>query len=217
MKSSPVVCRWVSAFLLGTIFVLPQAVHADAIPGLFNTGVAGIGVADSHYALTASPSGGGTVWGISRNASWVSAPVWSSWIGISEGNVTDPEGLYTYDLQFGLTGLLSSTAVVTGNWAMDNSAEIFLNGVTTGETSSGVASLAPFTINSGFQSGLNTLSFHVTNAPPTGVNPTGLLVTNLAGTARATVVPVPGAIWMGLGLIGMIFMRRTFPRSFRAA
>ena len=90
---------------------------------------------------------------------------------------------------------MSSTdgIILSGEWATDNSAKIYLNGLDTGFTKgwTGFTALTSFVITSGFKDGLNTLEFRVINGNETSGNPTGLLVTNL------TLIPVPATILLG--------------------
>lgn len=65
-----------------------------------------------------------------------------------------------------------------------------MNGVAAGPNSSSYNTWMPFTINSGFVAGVNTLDFVVTN---TGAGPTGLRV-DLSGTASPGSGPPP-TIW----------------------
>jgi hypothetical protein len=188
--------HWMSLALL----LLANNAVAIPIPGLANTGVNGIGVADSNYTLTSSPSGG-TAIGITSIPAWVDAPTGSNWIGVTNGNVTDPIGDYVYQLTFDLTGVSPATFSISGAWATDNNASILLNGVDTGIAKGiiGFTSLSSFSIGSGFISGINTLEFKVTNISGGGLNPTGLLVTSLTGS-----VPAPAVVFLlTTGLIGI--------------
>jgi hypothetical protein len=164
---------------------------AVAIPGLYDTGVddagvvqpIGVGVVDLHYALQGAAT---TAFVISEHAAWIDPPAGSAWIGPSNGSVTDPAGEYTYTLAFDLTGLDPTTASISGSWAVDNSAVMLLNGVATGDsiTVDPFTVLHPFTLSGGFVAGVNTLEFVVDNPTSTGLNPTGLLVSGLEGTAE---------------------------------
>ena len=169
------------------LLLLANNAVAIPIPGLANTGVNGIGVADSNYTLTSSPSGG-TAIGITANPNWVAAPTGSNWIGVTNGNVTDPVGIYVYRSTFDLTGVSLATFSISGAWATDNNASIFLNGLDTGITkgNTGFTSLSSFSIGSGFLSGINTLEFKVNNISGGGLNPTGLLVTSRQATPPRT-------------------------------
>jgi hypothetical protein len=59
---------------------------------------------------------------------------------------------------------------------------LFLNGTWVVNNNTGFASLASFAVSSGFCTGTNTLDFLVINAP-FGYSPSGLLVSDLSGTA----------------------------------
>jgi hypothetical protein len=101
------------------------------------------------------------------------------------------------------------TAFISGRWASDNTSEIFLNGRPTDIKNvwPGFLDWTYFTIESGFEEGVNTLEFIVNNAPASEANPTGLLVLDLTGTAAQ--VPIPGAVWLlGSALIALVGIKR---------
>jgi len=200
--------KWLHSMAL-VLPLLTTNAYAIVIPGLANTGVDGIGNPDSNYTLIASPlTIDPPAIGINKNPFWITAPAGSNWIGISNGNVTDPIGDYTYRLSFDLTGIILPTFSISADWTSDNGAKIFLNGVDTGIVGPGsFGGLLPLTIGSGFTAGSNTLDFIVTNDPFTSNNPTGLLVANL--TATGSLVPVPAAVWLfGSGLLCLIGISR---------
>ena len=70
-------------------------------------------------------------------------------------------GQYDYRTTFDLTNFDPTTASLSGSWAMDNYGTILLNGVDTGNTWGSNSAYGTFVINSGFQSGLNTVDFQV--------------------------------------------------------
>ena len=94
-----------------------------------------------------------------------------------------------------------------GQLAVDNSVQIFLNGVNTGMGASVFDHFTPFQITSGFVQGVNRLDFVVTNGDcgPFCVNPTGLRV-----ESRLAEVPEPATFtyYVIFGLLGLKLFRR---------
>ena len=201
------ILKKVMLLVMVSLFCL-WAVQAEAapIPGLFDTGVDNsnallpYGSLDPHYTLTAAPGftvpRGTVVYNPSSYTfyNWVANTANSQWIGLQSSANYFSAGLYAYDITFDLTGLNPATAVITGQWAADNGGAIFLNGTNTGITDSDRSVFnhsTPFTISSGFVSGVNTLEFQVTNLADVATfgGPTGLQV-ELSGTANAVPEPV---------------------------
>ena len=172
-----------------------------AISGLYNTGVnndgtpAALDTVDSHYALVSVPSG-------SAGTAWVVAPFPSAWwSGTTNANWLSPVpggaggigysadvGQYDYRLVFSMVDTLGhpldpTTATITGSWAADNQVSLLLNGIPVATNDTGYGSLSSFAVSSGFCAGTNTLDFLVINTPPAGANPSGLLVSELSGSA----------------------------------
>ena len=182
---------------------LPEG-RGAVIPGLFNTGVgpAGgllvAGSVDPHWRLiqSADPAAPGPNAVVPSSAPippWLAQGPSSQWIAPAlNQNTGSQPGNYTYRLVFDLTGLEPTTAVITGRWSSDNNGpDVLLNGLSLGLNSDGNFPVLgnPFTINSGFVDGTNTLDFVVFNAPNPGANPTGFRC-ELSGTADAQ--PPPG-------------------------
>ena len=185
-----------STFLIGIIlfasamFAGPS--EADPIPGLFSTGVdsngesLAFGTVDPHYALTGQ---GSSAIAIERASVFVVPPPGSEWIGPSPVNVNDAPGEYIYTLVFDLTEFDSETAVVTGQWAVDDGVTLVLNGADTGLSTGVKTTLDNFTLSEGFLPGVNTLEFRVLNGGGTTgpFNPTALIVANLSGVAESAI------------------------------
>ena len=180
------------------------------ILGLFNTGVDNSGAAlpigslDPHYVMTGPES---TAYVIQKCTPWVTPPSSNTtWIGPTDGFTASSSGDYHDVLTFDLTGLDLTTAVISGTVAADNTVKILLNGVDTGVSTPNQNNLDPysmdsfenlhnFVLNSGFVSGINTIDFVVSNYQFAGGgnSPSGLLVTNLSGSA-ASLGPQTGSV-----------------------
>jgi hypothetical protein len=167
---------------------------------------AGIAQADDarelHYLLAA----GGPVAGtpiVAAAAGGFPVPPWlgdtpsSAWITPSTNTQaagsTAGTAVYRYETTFDLTGFDPSTVVISGFWATDNGGvDILINGTSTGQPNvAEFAAWTPFHIRSGFVSGVNRLTFLVSNgegeANPFG--PTGLRV-ELCGAGTPLVPPL---------------------------
>jgi hypothetical protein len=179
------------------------------------TGTVADGLVDPNYVVTQAPlptlAGAATVVipdGFPLPGSWIANGADSKWIGPTP-NDADSNGAignYTYRTTFLLTDLNPATASITGSWATDNNGvDILINGVSTGQTTCfacfGV--LTPFSINSGFVIGLNTLDFVLTN----GGGPTGLRVDDISGTANPLGTSVPEPTSLLLLAIGLAAAR----------
>ena len=187
--------------------------NAAQITGLVNTGGSfASGAQDTNYSLN-----GGFGY-VTENGSfplgpWLANDATSSWITptATQGQSFDPSvnGSYSWVLTFNLAGFDYSSASFTGRFAADNSAIATLNGNLIG-TSNGFTSFSNFSANSGFNSGLNTLEFLVTNTKQNSGNPTGLRV-EFTQSNVVSAVPEPETYAMmlaGLGLMGAIARRR---------
>ncbi|HEX3627354.1 MAG TPA: PEP-CTERM sorting domain-containing protein [Verrucomicrobiae bacterium] len=208
---------------LGVCFILALTGNAyTVIPGVFSTGVDDsgnlllAGQVDPHWTISSSPLG--TVPALvtaSLDKNWVADTASSQWInanGIGHGPA--PAGLYVYTLTFSLNQFDPSTAQITGEWASDNSSEIFFNGMDAGfsNTAQGFRTFGQFSIANDFVSGENELQFYVTQNPDApggdGVgNPEGLQVNILSAIAQP--VPEPATLSLfTLSLMGLYINRR---------
>ncbi|MYM22271.1 PEP-CTERM sorting domain-containing protein [Duganella sp. FT135W] len=193
-----------------------SAAHADAINGLYNTGLGASGSADAYYSLSSAVSSTAytsteAAWPI-NDGTWLHNTETSKWITplLDQAQTLDPsvDGTYTYKLSFDLTGYNASTASFTGHFAADNAVTIKLNGT---DIASGVgfSSWQDFSASSGFVAGQNSLEFVVTNYRQGSGNPTGLRVE--FSESNITAVPEPETYAMlvgGLALVGAIARRR---------
>jgi hypothetical protein len=196
---------------LSLAVALSMSLGSAATINVYNTGVD-----DSHVILPAttvdphygqiSPTASAFVLASPASPPWIANSSTSQWIG---PDTASGSGAYTvvYRTTFDLTGLNPATAVLNGNWAVDDAGNnILINGTSTGITTSfAYNAFTPFTISSGFVSGVNTLDFQWTN---TG-GPGGLRV-ELSGTA-APISGVPettSTVLLGTGLAALWFARR---------
>lgn len=186
MKCLPIILGWLIAAC-----GLPLGSYAASIPGLHSSGVnnanavQAIGAAEQHFAMT----------GLRTNATviqpappWIQAPPGSAWIGPLSGLENAPSGCcYIYKMEFDLAGLDPKTASISGRLASDDYAQVLINGMDIGFHNEDVTftTLRPFKIASGFVPGVNILEIRVSNCnePECTFNPSGLLVTDLVGTA----------------------------------
>jgi hypothetical protein len=187
------------------------------VPSAYNTGVDNAGVVlapgtpDPHYQFVftddpnISPPVAGTVQ--QNHPAWSAndavGTVGSSYIStIPDGTSNIPPGQYIFETTFDLTGYVDSTAFLHGRFAADNRiSDILLNGVSTNVAGFGHATLAGFSIESGFLPGVNTLTFLAANDPP-NANPGGFRVEL---DAFAVPVPEPGSLVLaGLGISALL-------------
>lgn len=189
------------------------SVSAATIPGLFNTGVDGAGVAlaggdgvtDPHWMVV----GGSNALTFFRPGDYLAENSGSRWVN-PNGVIADPGPSYVLRLQFDLTGFQVATATINGNWGADNCGLVRLNGGppsgdTTGDcgNAANFQSLTPFSFSSGFVEGINTLELDVVNFGDSSA----ARVDNLTGTAAA--VPEPASLMMaGLCLVALGVTRR---------
>ena len=224
--------------MLGLLLAGFAHARAAVSINLYNTGVNGGGsvlpdgtVGDPHYNLTVVPLGSTTQTLTRTSAGGFPIPPYvpddskSTWIGPNNDHQLDgPGGKYIYETTFSLTGLVPSTAQISGVWTTDNAGlDILINGHSTGQTiayGSGTVSdpysyaeFHPFTITSGFVSGLNTLDFVIMNGNGGSdtAGPTALRV-EMSGTAN--VIPEPASL-VTWGLLGVCLAARSWLRKRR--
>lgn len=174
---------------------------------LYNTGVNADGSAlltagqtDPHYTLvnTSPVFPNALMMDQPQNIGWIANSTASAWIGPTNTSpYASVEGFYTYRTTLRINDPCSAgSAVITGNWASDNEAEILLNGVATGITTgpADFQTLKAFTLSGSFTTGLNTLDFRVRNRPVGGGGDTatGLRV-ELSGTVTCCGCATPPA------------------------
>jgi hypothetical protein len=184
------------------------------------------GAIDPHYKLITSAdtnfpgpnsivvSNDFPIAGEAGNGPWLTNGPISKWIGPQPdqtccgqgnagGNGGNAPGAYAYRISFDLTGFDLSTVKITGQWACDSEGtDIKINGVSTGNKIAPFPpqpseSWHPFTINSGFVDGVNTLDFLINRS--SGKYPTGLRA-DVLGTGLLLPKPVQIAGLFGTGV-----------------
>lgn len=191
--------------------------HSDVI-GLYSTGVDDDGVLltpgtiDPHYSLVSSPAGTGSDVLVQQKLDfWKGPPDGANFIStVDAGSISLPAGDFVFRTTFDITaGTDLSKVVLTGTWMVDNSAEIFLNGQSTGVSipfgNDAHQQTHDFVIgnnNGNFITGQNTLELRWNNqaAGPAGI----------AMAISGQVVPEPSSLaFLGLiGLAGAVRYRR---------
>lgn len=155
------------------------AAHAVILINLYNTGVdaggsalaGGNGANDPHYTVTATTIPGVVIGDLAKtylNGAYVADSSSSRRVPDS-GSPFNGNGAFSISFTFDLTGYDPTTAAVSGLWGVDNDGEIFINGVSTGNTllESSVNNfnqLHAYSINTGFVAGLNTLTVAVADS-----------------------------------------------------
>ncbi len=158
------------------------------LTNLFNTGVDATGAplaaaaVDPHYTLVVNPDSASPD-SLVMNDGFPIAPAGpyiannsvSKWVGPRADVSSAASGDYTYRVTVDLTGRDPSDVRLEGNWTSDNTGlNILVNGVSTGISQGGNFGIwNPFTLSSGFVSGVNTIDFRINNA---GAGYTGLRV-----------------------------------------
>lgn len=202
------------AALFSVVLSLPGLALAASIP-VHNTGVnssdvlVAPGGQASFWALSAKPAAAVETIGSNPfrfNCCYFADTATAAWVAPQAGGNAGAAGIYTYDLVIDLTGLDPATASIAGTFGTDNDGSISLNSnapaATTGFAAFGAPT--PFTINSGFVAGLNTIHVQVDN----GGDPTAFFVSFTSATANAAVsavqVPVPAVSWPALVVLAVL-------------
>lgn len=203
-------------FLLGrlaTAVLLLSSVASAASIGVHNTGVnatdnlVATGASASFWILTLEPSGGSVPLGSTPsryfNGSYFADTASAAWVSPVSGGNAGTLGNYTYTLTFDLTGFNPATALLAGNFGSDNSGVLRLNGnIITSVGSGAFGAPTAFTMNSGFVSGINTITVTVNNEG----DPTAFFV---QFTSNSVGVPEPGTMSLvGLGMVALGLVRK---------
>jgi hypothetical protein len=160
------------------------------------------GSIDTHYVVTKSAITNAEVRsGLSSlyfandaNSQWI----WQQ----SDGQPTNVT--LTFRTTFDLTGFDSNNIIINGQWGADNlGIDVLINGVSTGIslpllTQNNFEQLHSLQIVDGFVPGINTLDFVIED-----IGLEAGFRAELVGTT-ATVVPIPGAIWLFLSAFPLV-------------
>ena len=192
----------------GTDAIFMEYTYGLTAPILNANGTAPSGFTSSGASVIEDPA----LYPLGPNPPWIANTATAQWITTPDGDAAtgDPGGelgaggFYVYTEAFSMTGFNPVGATLAGNFAADNGATAYLNGVLIGTTPYplGFNSLTALGNGAGdFHSGVNYLSFIVQNEPDGGSNPTGLFVDSLAITAM--VLPTPEPAFYGVLAIGL--------------
>jgi hypothetical protein len=207
------------AVMLGVLTMFGAAMQTGANPILWDTGLTTVGDQDPHYTLVdgsgqeAVVQAASGVFGqlIGQNAPWVPNPLPAQWISPYAGGSTDPWVNDNADHTYIFQTIAGASGTVSGYWATDNSAKIYVDGVYTGQNidasqldAPGYRPLTPFTLT--LTQG-DVVDFYVLNGDNSGSaygNPAGLLVSTPDGGMTAGL--------LGGALIGLHALRRKLSR-----
>jgi hypothetical protein len=157
------------------------------------------GVTDAHWTATTDPTYDPT--GIAQtvfpnNADWYSG--WlandsnSDWIARNANVTNNGPAPYSFTTTFSLTGVMLSTVVLSGGFAIDDVGTLSLNGIQISSVPSGDwGALTAFSVSGSsgdFVQGLNTLTLTITS------DDEYLEGVRLTGTVTGSVVPEPATI-----------------------
>jgi hypothetical protein len=198
-----------SALTAPALAIVPIAGLVNTGRNAANTTVSTGAVVDAHWTLA-----GGTAWnGTGLNGNWLANDSASRWLtpaaNANQSFDRTSDGIYTYSLNFDMSGLQPDGAFFAGRFAADNLVtSISLNGnalpINGPANDRWFGNWINFGASNGFIVGMNNLSFTVRNVRLASAdNPTGLRVEFL--TSGAEPVPEP-ATWAmlisGFGLVG---------------
>ena len=199
---------------------LPLSSFATSIV-LYNTGVDSLGVplaspgsTDPHYTVT-SDNNGTPAAAVTFNCCYFSDGPNSDWISVND---TGSDGSVFYDFQTTFlipVGFDPTTASISGLFAADNHVTATkINGTTVvGATTDTFDFYTPFSIISGFVSGVNTLDFIVKDDGP----PSSLRVDSLTGSVSpSSGAPEPASISLLAGGVVLLGLGRRAARKSRA-
>lgn len=203
-----------TASLMSALFLMAgSTMFANSI-AVYGTGMGpggplADGTIDSYYSLSSTDTSnpGLAAYVTNQNTlanGWVADSAVSKWISPTATGTNGFSKLeYDYTTTFDLTGLDASTATLSGMISADDGTAIFLNGHSVDSLFGTWTKSVPFQINSGFISGVNTLTFAVQNY---GSGPTGLDA-SISGSATATPEPA-SAVLVGAGLLAAALLSR---------
>jgi hypothetical protein len=164
------------------------------------------GSADPRYTIISAPSPDSpgsafvtlqTGWPGGSPGGWVSDTSSAQWLSphadqSGDSGYVEPVGLFDYRLTFNLVDAFGNaldpkTAIISGDWAVDDTGTMYLNGQQVA-TTPGFSSLTPFSVGTNFIAGTNTLDLVVDNTPGGGTfaNPSGLIL-QISGTAMPVI------------------------------
>ena len=177
---------------------------------------------NARVAANAANNGSGDFWsGGGGLDPWLANTSSSAWIVDNTANSQSGGLPLSFQTTFSLAGLISSTASITLEWAVDDGGNLLLNGVVVASLpgqndSTHWNQLHTLTLNSGFLAGTNTLHVSLTD-DNNNYEGARVQIDSATATATAAKAPEPAAgVLCAAALAALWAARKAFRQRFSA-